>query len=111
MGIYKINLSELRHPITIERNQKVKDEDKRLVDKWIKLCSARAKILWTRGSEYTEAYGINSEKEATFYIRYNFKEIMSKDRIVYKNKHYDIIYINNIQEGNRYYEIKARLVE
>lgn len=50
MADFKINPSEFRHPITIERCQKVKDEDNRLVEQWSKLCNARAKILWTRGS-------------------------------------------------------------
>ena len=50
---------------------------------WSTLCNARAKILYTRGSEYTEAYGTNSEVEATFYIRFNYKNITSKDRLIY----------------------------
>lgn len=110
MADFKINPSEFRHPITIERCQKVKDEDNRLVEQWSTLCNARAKILYTRGSEYTEAYGTNSEVEATFYIRFNHKEITSKDRLIYKNEAYDIIYVNNVQEANNYYEIKAKKV-
>lgn len=110
MARYKINPGEFKHPIYIERFQKVKDEDNRLIEQWVNLCNSRAKILWTRGSEYIESYGSNSEIEATFYIRYNHKEITSKDRLIYKNKVYDIIYINNVQEANKYYEIKAKKV-
>lgn len=50
MADFKINPSEFRHPITIERYQKFKDEDNILREQWSKLCNARAKILWTRGS-------------------------------------------------------------
>lgn len=110
MADFKINPSEFKHPITIERCQKVKDEDNRLVEQWVNLCNPRAKILWTRGSEYTENYGTNSEVEATFYIRYNHKDITSKDRLVYKDEAYDIIYVNNVQEASKYYEIKAKKV-
>lgn len=110
MARYKINPGEFKHPIVIERYQKVKDEDNRLVEQWVNLCNPRAKILWTRGSEYTENYGTNSEVEATFYIRFNHKNINSKDRLVYKNEAYDIIYVNNVQEANKYYEIKAKKV-
>lgn len=110
MADFKINPSEFRHPITIERYSKFKDEDNILREDWTKLCGARAKILWTRGSEYTENYGANSEVEATFYIRFNHKEITSKDRLIYKNEAYDIIYVNNVQEANKYYEIKAKKV-
>jgi SPP1 family predicted phage head-tail adaptor len=110
MSSFTINPAELRHSITIERFTKVKDEDNILREKWIPLCKARAKILNTRGSEYTEAYATNSEVEATFYIRFNHKNITAKDRIVYKDKNYNIIYVNNVQEGNNYYEIKAKKV-
>lgn len=110
MARYKINPGEFKHPIIIERHQKIKDEDNRLVEQWVNLCNSRAKILWTRGSEYTENYGTNSEVEATFYIRFNYKNITSKDRLIYKNEAYDIIYVNNIQEANKYYEIKAKKV-
>lgn len=110
MADFKINPSEFKHPIRIERYKKVKDEDNRLVEQWINLCNARAKILWTRGSEYTENYGTNSEVEATFYIVFNRKNITSKDRLIYKNEAYDIIYANNVQEANKYYEIKAKKV-
>lgn len=110
MAEFKINTNEFKHPITIERYSKIKDEDNILREEWSKLCSARAKILWTRGSEYIESYGANSEIEATFYIRFNYKNITSKDRLIYKNEPYDIIYINNVQESNKYYEIKAKKV-
>lgn len=110
MAEFKINSSEFRHLITIERYNKFKDKDNRLVERWTKLCNSRAKILWTRGSEYTEAYATNSEVEATFYIRFNHKDITSKDRLIYKGEAYDIIYVNNVQEANNYYEIKAKKV-
>ena len=110
MAEFNINISELKNTITIERCQKSKDEDNRLVEQWVTLCNARAKILWTRGSEYIESYGTNSEVEATFYIRFNYKNITSKDRLVYKGEAYDIIYVNNVQEANKYYEIKAKKV-
>lgn len=110
MAEFNVDVSEFKYPITIERYSKFKDEDNILREDWSKLCSARAKILWTRGNEYIESYGTNSEIEATFYIRFNYKEITPKDRIIYKNKSYDIIYVNNVQEANKYYEIKAKKV-
>ena len=110
MAEFKINIGEFKHPIIIERCQKFKDEDDILREEWTQLCTSRAKMLWTRGSEYTENYGTNSEVEATFYIRFNYKNITSKDRLIYKNEAYDIIYVNNVQESSKYYEIKAKKV-
>lgn len=110
MTKFKINPGEFKHPVTIKRVTKVKDEDNRLIEEWITLYNARAKVLWTRGNEYRENYGVNSEVEATFYIRYNYKNITSKDRLIYKDEAYDIIYVNNVQEANKYYEIRAKKV-
>lgn len=110
MAEFNIPISEFKHPIIIERYSKFKDKDNILREEWSNLCSARAKILWTRGSEYVESYGTNSEIEATFYIRFNYKNIASKDRLIYKNEAYDIIYAHNVQEANKYYEIKAKKV-
>jgi len=110
MAYFKINSAEFRHHIEIQRYIKVKDEDNILRERWDTLCNARAKILWTRGSEYVESYATNSEVEATFYIRYNHKGITSKDRLIYNDEAYDIIYVHNVQEANNYYEIKARKV-
>ncbi|WP_342986175.1 phage head closure protein [Clostridium saudiense] len=107
---FEIKGHEFKYPITIERYQKNKDDDNRLVEQWTKLCNTRAKILWTRGSQYNESYGTNSEIEATFYIMFNHKNITPKDRLVYKNQAYDIIYVNNVQEASKYYEIKAKKV-
>lgn len=111
MANFYINPSEFKHPITIERSVKAKDNDNRLVENWNKLCNARAKILYTRGSEFAEAYGNKSNTSVTFYIRHNHIDITTKDKITYKNKSYNIIYINNIQESNKYYEIKAEMLE
>ena len=110
MAEFNIKISEFKHPITIERCNKVKDEDNRLIEQWSVLCSPRAKILWTRGNESTGSYGTNSEVEGTFYIRFNYKGITSKDRLIYKNQAYDIIDVNNVQEANKYYEIKVKKV-
>lgn len=110
MSNFKININEFKHPVNIERVTKVKDEDNRLIEQWTTLCNSRAKILWTRGNEYRENYGTNSEVEATFYIRYNYQNITSRDRLTYKNESYDIIYVNNVQEANKYYEIRAKKV-
>lgn len=111
MSEFIIKPSELKHPITIERYYKVRDEDNILREQWDKLCSARAKILWTRGDEYTENYGVTSNIGVTFYVRYNHKDINTKDRVIYKGKPYNIIYVNNVQELDKYYEIKAQLVQ
>ena len=111
MARYRINPGEFKNKIEIQRCIKVKDDDNRLIEKWTNVYTEKAKILYTRGEEYTEAYGTNSNVSLTFYIRHNRKKITYKDRIIYKEKAYNIVYVNNIQELNKYYEIKAELVE
>uniref|UniRef100_UPI00374E70A9 head-tail adaptor protein n=1 Tax=Clostridium perfringens TaxID=1502 RepID=UPI00374E70A9 len=48
----------------------------------------------------------------TFYIRFPKSiEITEDDKVLYKNKIYNIIYANNIEEMNVYLEIKTEYVK
>lgn len=111
MSFY-INVSEFKHPITIERFTKGVDEDNIPINVWSKLFDSRAKILNVRGEEFYSAMSVNSKIDKTFYIRvHRDYEVTSKDRVVYNNKAYNILYVNNIDESGKYLEIKVERVE
>ena len=56
MARYKINPGQFKHMIIIERHQKIKDEDNRFVEQWIRLCSARAKIFIGKRAGFFDEY-------------------------------------------------------
>lgn len=109
---FTIRSGEFKHPISIERYTTIKDKDKLTIKMWSNLFDTRAKILNVRGDEFYTALSNSARVDVTFYIRFNRNiEVKSSDRIKYKGKFYDIIYLNNIEEADKYLEIKSRCVE
>lgn len=65
------------------------------------------------GREFWSAKAINEENTLNFIIRWSsdIANLDSKNyRIIYKTKVYDITFIDNIEESNTFYKIKAQAV-
>lgn len=77
-------------------------------EKTIKVAYANVRSL--RGKEFYQASQVQMQDDKIFYINY-FQGLDTKTEIEYKNERYNIISINNIDEANREYEIRARLVK
>lgn len=108
---FKINPGELRHPIIIERCISSK-KDNIPISIWRIVLEARAKILNVRGSEVTLANGTTAKIEKSFYIRYSkLNKITNKDRVIFNDDVFDIVYVNNIDECNKFLEIRGVLHE
>lgn len=111
MAEFKINTSEFRHPIKFQRFEEINNFGI-IQENWIDLYSTRAKINNTTGKEFIANNGITSSVTTRFTIRYNhIHKLTTKDRLIYKDKVYNITYINNILEKNNYLEIVGELVE
>lgn len=109
--MFSIKPSEFKHTIEIGRFIDGKNEDNIPIQKWERLYNTRAKILNVRGEEFYNL-GTSSKEVKSFYIRYNHNyELTTKDRIKYNSKFYNITYVNNVDEANRYIEIRAEVVE
>lgn len=80
------------------------------------------KTVWANvnslyGSEFWSAKAVNEQDTKNFVIRWS-KDLADmeepqgtkKYRIVYKNKQYDITFVDNIGESNTYFKIKAKTV-
>lgn len=107
---FSIGISEFRNMIIIERATTEINNDKVPVEKYIKLFETRAKIINLRGEEFHNL-GTNYKETKTFYIRYNrMFPLKVSDRIVYKGYNYNINYINNVEERNKYLEIRAEVL-
>lgn len=109
---FVIDSGEFRFPISIQRASIEKNTDSIPVEVWTELLKTRAKIINGNGDEYSKALGTGSKSEKTFYIRYTQKYLLSdKDRIIYNNHAFNIKYINNIKEMNKYLEIRCEIAE
>lgn len=88
-----------------------KDEDGFPIGEEINSRTVYANVRNLRGKEFYSAAQVNAEDNKIFYINY-FPELTAKAQIEYKNEIYEIIAPPvNIDEANREYEIRARLVK
>lgn len=107
---FKINPGEFRHQIIIQRFTVGVDDDNIPFETWDNLVLARAKVLNVRGDEYYQAQSINSKVSKTFYIRgCRHLQFTSKDRIIYDDTIYNILYVNDIEEVGHYIEFKCEV--
>ncbi|MDH2337064.1 phage head closure protein [Clostridium perfringens] len=109
---FKIKSAEIRHPIEIQREVPGKDDDNKPIKELKTVLKTKAKIINVRGEEFELANSKGIKIAKTFYIRFPKSiEITEDDKVLYKNKIYNIIYANNIEEMNVYLEIKTEYVK
>lgn len=86
------------------------DEDGFPVEGGKSIKTVFANVRSLRGKEFYQASQVQAQDDKVFYINY-FKGLDTKAEIKYKNELYNIISIVNIDETNREYEVRARLVK
>ena len=113
--MYTINAGEFKHPIEIQELQAVKINNI-ASEKWISILKAKAKIANISGREVQTSNSINAEYSKRFIIRYprglNIDTEDSKRyRIFYKNRGYNITYLSDIKDLNKYLEIVVKRIK
>lgn len=90
---------ELRHKITIQLNQPIRNSYGELEDNWINVTTVWASIEVLRGREYFAAQQINEQITAKITIRY-ITGITTKMRVLFKDRIFDILAVLNHDERN-----------
>lgn len=108
----KINAGELKHPIIIQRKKNKLDDDKIPIKDWEDILYPRAKIKNVSGYEKVIAHADETSiDKKRFYIRYKRDlNLTNKDRIIYNNMIFNIIYASDIEDLHKYYEIVTEIV-
>ena len=102
-GDYNIKISIVRETVTTD-SQGFKTVTQTVI------LSPYAKVKTTKGFTLI-ANGSDFEKATTnFTIRYPVTQITRDDVIIFKNKRYEIMYLNNINEADIELEIQAKEV-
>lgn len=112
MANFNVKISELRNPIYIVHKENIKDEDNIICgEKLVKDFKLFSRI--NRESiykDFNEAYQENYIETVTFTVRYTNK--ISYDNIIlFKNKLYEIVDIDNIKFENRWLKLRAKAIE
>lgn len=109
--MYTINPGEFKHPIKIQRKENITDDDNIPVEKWSDLLITKAKIKNISGYEKIIAQADTNIDKKRFYIRYKKGvELTDKDRILYNDTPLNIIYVNDIEDLHKYFEIVTEFV-
>lgn len=110
--MFSMDSGDFRHKITILRPTIGKDQDNIPVENLEELFSTKAKITNVRGNELRAGDGNAYKQEKRVYFRVvRNKPIKQNDVVLFNGQKFNITYVNNIEEKNRYYEIKMELVE
>lgn len=105
-----INAGDYNNKISIVRETVTTDSQGFKTVTQTVILSPYAKVKTTKGFTLI-ANGSDFEKATTnFTIRYPVTQITRDDVIIFKNKRYEIMYLNNINEADIELEIQAKEV-
>lgn len=94
----------------ITNSKNATDEDGFPIEGGKSIKTVFANVRSLRGKEFYQASQVQAQDDKVFYINY-FPGLDTKAEIKYKNELYNIISIINIDEANKEYEIRARLIK
>ncbi|KAI3350145.1 head-tail adaptor protein [Clostridium botulinum] len=109
---FKIKSSDLKQIISIERLSSNRNDDGILVERYNEILNVRARVVNIDGNESNNNQVIQNKVKIEFYIRFNpLVEIKDSDRINFKNNYFNITYIDNLDNRNRWLKIKGVKIE
>ena len=108
----KIKNSDLKQIIAIEKLSEERNEYGILVQRYIEILNTRARVVNIDGSESDSNQGIQNKIQVEVYIRFN-PLVMIKDtyRIKFNDNYFNIIYIDNLDNRNKWLKIKGVKIE
>ena len=100
MSRYAINSGEFRHPITIQKLDKTRNDYGEVIEKWVDFLQIRAAIYPLSGKDFFASETLNNEITHKINIRY-VEGITSAMRVKFTDRYFEIISPPiNFQEKN-----------
>jgi SPP1 family predicted phage head-tail adaptor len=91
---------ELNKRITFQSQSSTQDSFGQPVDTWSDVATVWAGIITTGGKEFYAAQKLHAETTAVMKIRYR-TDLLPTMRIKYGSRYFDILAINDVDEGHR----------
>ena len=108
----KIKNSDLKQIISIEKLSEEKNEYSILVQKYTEILNTRARVVNIDGNESDNNQGIQNKIQIEVYIRFNpLVKIKSTYRIKFNDNYFNITYIDNLDNRNKWLRIKGVNIE
>jgi len=100
----------MKHRITFQKLILATNENGFEIASWQEFKTVWSKVSNLYGREYYQAASVQEEQTVKFTIRY-LKGLTANMRILFEDRQYDIISIDNIKYEGKYIEIKAPEVD
>ena len=108
----KIKNSDLKQIIAIEKLSEERNEYGILVQRYIEILNTRARVVNIDGSEIDNNQGIQNKISIEVYIRFNpLVKIKDTYRIRFNDNYFNITYIDNLDNRNKWLRIKGAKIE
>ena len=108
----KIKNSDLKQIISIEKLLEEKNEYGILVQKYTEILNTKARVVNIDGSESDNNQGIQNKIQIEVYIRFNpLVKIKDTYRIKFNDNYFNITYIDNLDNRNKWLRIKGVKIE
>ena len=101
-----MEIGDFRHRIVIQNLVALVNENGFEIEEWQNYKVVWASVSNLSGREYYQAAAIKAEKTIKFLIRY-IEGIETSMRILFDNKQYNIVFIDNLKYKNQYIELKV----
>lgn len=107
-----ISSSDLKQIVVIESLSSTKSNSGILIDLWNEILNTRAKVVNIDGNESNNNQGTETKIHIEVLMRFNPKiNIKNTDRIKFRNEYFEITYINNLNNNNKWLSIKGVKIE
>lgn len=108
----KIRNSDLKQIISIEKLSEEKNEYGILVNKYTEILNTKARVVNIDGGESNDNQGIQNKIQIEVYIRFNpLVKIKDTYRIKFNENYFNMTYIDNLDNRNKWLRIKGAKIE
>ena len=109
MSKFTINAGKYRHPITIQKQELVRDSYGAVTENWVDVIKVRAGVYPLSGKEYLSVYNIPSDLSHKVQMRYLPGTPITPDmRIIFNERIFRIISIIDFQEMDKELQIMCK---
>lgn len=107
-----IRNSDLKHIISIEKLSEEKNEYGILINKYTEILNTKVRVVNIDGSESDNNQGIQNKIQIEVYMRFNpLVKIKDTYRIRFNDNYFNITYIDNLDNRNKWLRIKGAKIE
>lgn len=104
-----MNIGSMDKRITIQTKTVTYNSYNEPIESWADTSTVWAGIINSGGGEFYAAQKLNADTQSVFHIRH-YAGLTTLNRIKYGSRIFEILHVNNVDEGNREMLVSAKEV-